>query len=247
MTDPELDAFASVVIVAAGRGERFGHPAKVLAVAGGRPLLAWSLIAASQSPCVREILIVSGEHTDEAIRHLLIAMPMSIPVTLVTGGPRRQDSVAAGVAAVSPVSDVILIHDGARPLATAAMFDACAVEARRSGAAIVAIPISDSLKRVHDLSDLSDLSIEESVPRDGLWGAQTPQGFRRELIQHAIQRTRIMDNEFTDEASLLEALGEPVRVVPGDRTNIKVTHPEDLELVDALLWRRSIQAQEVQR
>jgi 2-C-methyl-D-erythritol 4-phosphate cytidylyltransferase len=166
---------------------------------------------------------------------------MSIPVTLVTGGLRRQDSVAAGVAAVSPLSDVVLIHDGARPLATAALFDACAHEARRSGAAIVAVPVSDTLKQV------ADLTIGATVSREGLWGAQTPQGFRRDFIQGAIERTRIMDNEFTDEASLLEALGQPVRIVPGDRTNIKVTHPEDLELVDALLWRRSNQAQEVQR
>ena len=241
MTDPEPASFASLVIVAAGRGERFGPSAKVLAVAGGRPLLAWSLLAASQATCVGEILIVTGEQTDDAIRHMLIAIPMSIPVTVVTGGLRRQDSVAAGVAAVSPLSDVVLIHDGARPLATAALFDACAHEARRSGAAIVAVPVADTLKRVRELV------IEKTVSREALWGAQTPQGFRRDVIQRAIERTRIMDNEFTDEASLLEALGQPVRIVPGDRTNIKVTHPEDLELVDALLWRRSSQAQEVQR
>lgn len=241
MTTVESPAFASVVIVAAGRGERFGRSAKVLAEAGGRPLLAWSLLAASNAPCIREILVVTGEHTEWAIRQLLAAMPLPVPVTLVTGGARRQDSVAAGVAAVSPLSDVVLIHDAARPLATASMFDACADEARRSGAAIIAIPVSDTLKRVHQFV------IHETVSREALWSAQTPQGFRRDVIKAAIERTRNLDNVFTDEASLLEVLGEPVRVVPGNRTNIKVTHPEDLELVDALLRYRSVQAQEIRR
>lgn len=238
MIDPDPDAFASVVIVAAGRGERFGRPAKVMETAGGRPLLAWSLETALRAACVREILIVTGEHTDDAIRRMVAAMVLDRPVTLVTGGLRRQDSVVAGVAAVSTRSDVVLIHDGARPLATTGMFEACACEARRAGAAIVAIPVSDTLKRV------DDLVIRETVPRENLWSAQTPQGFRRQVIQHAIERARVMDGEFTDEASLLEALGEPVRIVPGAGANIKVTHPDDLELVDALLWRRSNQAQE---
>lgn len=238
MTDSTSPAFASVVIVAAGRGERFGFTAKVLAIAGGRPLLAWSIIAASQAACVRDIIIVTGHHTDEPIRHMLDGLILGKPVTIVAGGERRQDSVAAGVAAVSPLSDVVLIHDGARPLATTGMFESCANEARRSGAAIIAIPVSDTLKRVHQFM------IHETVSREALWSAQTPQGFRRNVIQGAIERTCNMDNEFTDEASLLEVLGLPVRIVRGERDNIKVTHPDDLELVDALLWRRSIQAQE---
>ncbi len=241
MTDSTSPAFASVVIVAAGRGERFGRPAKVMAEAGGRPLLFWSLSTASNAPCVREILIVTGEHTEEAIRHLLATLALPVPVTLVTGGARRQDSVAAGVAAVSPLSDVVLIHDGARPLATTGMFESCAQEARLSSAAIIAIPVSDTLKRVHQFV------IDETVSREALWSAQTPQGFRRNVIQDAIERTRIMDNEFTDEASLLEVLGESVQVVPGDRTNIKVTHPEDLELVEALLQHRFVRPQEIRQ
>ncbi len=238
MTRPDPPVIASVVIVAAGRGERFGHASKVLAVAGGRPLLEWSVIAASRAACVRDILIVTGHHTDEPIRRLLNDIILDKPVTVVAGGVRRQDSVAAGVAAVSPQSDVVLIHDGARPLATTSMFEACALEAHRSGAAIVAIPVSDTLKRVREFV------VQETLNRDALWSAQTPQGFRRITIQRAIEASRLMEDEFTDEASLLEMLGEPVRIVPGDRANIKVTHPEDLELVDALLWRRFSQVQE---
>ena len=238
MSDPTAKPYASVVIVAAGRGERFGPSPKILALAGGQPVLAWSLIAASRAECVREIVVVTGHLTGEAIRRLSNDLALSTPLTCVAGGQRRQDSVAAGVGAVSPRSKVVLIHDAARPLATAAMFGACAEEAGRSGAAIVAIPVSDTLKRVRDGS------IVDTVSRESLWSAQTPQAFRLDIIRHAIEATRSMDAEFTDEASLLEALGQPVRIVPGDRTNIKVTHPEDLEIVDALLWRRSMQAQE---
>ncbi len=239
MTEPDVSTpYATVVIVAAGRGERFGRPAKVLEIAGGRPLLAWSVEAATRAECVHDLVIVSGEHTNEAIRTLLETMRLDKPVSVVPGGLRRQDSVAAGVAAVGEDIEVVLIHDGARPLASTHLFERCAAAVRRFGAAIVAIPVSDTLKRVEDLA------IRETVSRAGLWAAQTPQGFQRETIQAAIAQARIVDNEFTDEASLLEALGHPVRIVPGEQTNIKVTHPEDLELIDALLWRRSRQAQE---
>lgn len=238
MTVPLSAPYASVVVVAAGRGERFGQSPKILALAGGRPVLAWSLIAASRSACVREIVVVTGQHTDEAIRHLVDELTLDTSVTFVAGGHRRQDSVVSGVAAVSLPSEVVLVHDAARPMATVAMFDACAEEAQRSGAAIVATPVSDTLKRVRDLA------IVETVDRTSLWSAQTPQGFRLDVIRRAIEETRTRGAEFSDEASLLEALEEPVGIVPGDRTNIKITHPEDLELVDALLWRRSMQAQE---
>ncbi len=238
MTDPASEPYASVVIVAAGRGERFGQSPKVLALAVGQPVLAWSLVAASGARSIREVVVVTGPHTHEAIRELLDALALVTPVTCVAGGARRQDSVAAGVAAVSPASEVVLIHDAARPLATSAMFDACAEEARLRGAAIVAIPVSDTLKRVQGGT------IVETVSRESLWSAQTPQAFQLDIIRRAIEKTRTIDSEFTDEASLLEALGERVRIVPGDRSNIKITHPEDLEVVDALLWRRSMQAQE---
>jgi len=238
MTEPEVEPYASVVIVAAGRGERFGQPAKVLAPVGGRPVLAWSLSAAAAARNVREVVIVAGLHTEADIRVLVKSWRWHVPVTVVPGGERRQDSVAAGVAAVSCQSEVVLVHDGARPLAATALFEACAREARISGAVIVAIPVADTLKRVRDGS------VETTVPRAGLWAAQTPQGFRREMIHGAVARGQGMGVEFTDEASLLEALGYPVRIVPGARTNLKVTHPEDLELVDALLRRRSLRMEE---
>ncbi len=221
--------FATLVIVAAGRSERFGAGAKVLEEVGGRAVLEWSLVAADLARSVKDVVIVTGAHTGAAIASLVNATTWSVPVVFVTGGATRQESVAAGLAVVTPSSDVVLIHDGARPLVTAAMFDHCASAARVHGAAILAVPVSDTLKRV------TQCQIVETVPRDALWAAQTPQGFRRDVILSAIDRTRELAREFTDEASLLEALGGTVRIVPGERANIKITHREDLELVDALL------------
>lgn len=232
MTSSEGAADATAIIVAAGRGDRFGDPAKILVDVGGRPMLTWSLEAAAAARCVREIIVVTGVHTEAPIRAMVGSMTLHLPVVIVRGGARRQDSVAAGVGAVAPTSSIVLIHDAARPLVTASLFDSCAQVARESGAAIVATAISDTLKRVaHD-------TIVETIPRDGVWAAQTPQGFQFCTIKDAIVRAGQAGIEFTDEASLLEFLGEPVRVVRGTRANVKVTHPEDIEVVDALLRRR---------
>lgn len=232
MFDMNPESFATVVIVAAGRGERFGHSAKILEPVGGRPMLEWSLIAAARARCVRDVIVVTGEQTAQAIAHLVDATAWSKPVSMVPGGFRRQDSVAAGVEAVPSESGVVLIHDGARPLAESGLFDECARKAWGSGAAIAAVPVSDTLK--HVTGDM----IDGAVSRKGLWAAQTPQGFRLDVIRTAIERCRTMSVEFTDEASMLEQLGEPVHIVVGAATNLKVTRRDDLDTIDALLARR---------
>lgn len=219
----------AVVIVAAGRGERYGPACKVLEVAGGRTLLDWSLDAAIATPGVQEVIVVAGAHSESDIRSVVESWSESVPIRIVLGGGRRQDSVIAGVSVVSGEPDVVLVHDGARPLAGAESFAACALAAYETGAAIVASPVSDTLKRV------DGLQISGTVPRDGLWAAQTPQGFRRSLLLSGLDLAADRHVEYTDEASMLEALGHPVAVVPGSRQNIKVTVPEDLEIVDALL------------
>lgn len=223
--------FAAAVIVAAGRGERFGTGAKILAEVGGRPMLAWTLDAVESAVSVREVIVVTGQHTDAAIRELIGAGPWSKPVTVVNGGVRRHDSVMAGVRAVRDDLEVVVIHDAARPLVTGGLFDSCAESARTSGAAIVALPVSDTIKRV------IDGEIVETLARTELWSAQTPQGFRRDVLLNAAGRVESQAVEFTDEASLLEHLGYPVKVLTGTPSNIKVTHADDLYLADALLRR----------
>lgn len=231
--DSHQHGFAAAVIVAAGRGERFGAATKVLAEVGGRPMLAWTLDAVESARSVREVIVVTGEHTASAIQELIDAGSWRYPIRIVTGGSKRHDSVMAGVRAVPDDTELVLIHDAARPLVTGELFDSCAQSARMYGAAIVAVPVSDTIKRV------VGHKVTETIPRSELWAAQTPQAFRRDLLVAASERAGSPDREFTDEASLLELLGYTVKVVIGTPSNIKVTHAHDLDVADALLRRRS--------
>lgn len=230
-----------VVIVAAGRGERFGAATKVLAEVGGRPMIAWVLDAVARTPGIGEAVVVAGAHSEREIRSLIDTGAWSYPVSVVTGGERRHDSVMAGVRVLSDRVGVVLIHDAARPLVSADLFAACAASARLHGAAIVAVPVSDTIKRVRDGA------IVDTIPRSELWAAQTPQGFNRKLLLDASARADPGGLDVTDEASLLERLGHPVRIVPGSPANLKVTHAEDLIVADALLRRRAVQPMPVAR
>lgn len=221
---------AAAVVVAAGRGERFGLAAKALVPLAGKPMLAWTLDALDAATSVREVVVVAGAHTHAQIVELLAAGSWAKPAVVVAGGPRRQDSVAVGVHATSAAVEVVLIHDAARPLATAAQFDACAAHAAVTGAAIVAAPVCDTLKRVEDGL------VAATVSREGLWAAQTPQGFRRAALLDVLRA--MPDQTVTDEAALFEALDRPVAIVPGDRANLKVTFSEDRSLAEALLLHR---------
>lgn len=224
-----VQATAAAVIVAAGSGTRFGDGAKVLARIGDKPLISWVLQAIEGSPAVRESILVTGAHTDAAIREIVADGPWSKPVTLVAGAESRQRSVAAGVSAVPADLPIVLVHDAARPLVTSRDFDRCAQAAMVSGAAIVAIPVPDTLKRVEDGW------ITSTVSRAGIWAAQTPQGFDRARLSEACAVASVEDREFTDEASIFEFLGWPVGIVPGSQANLKITHPEDLLFAEALL------------
>jgi len=227
-----MTRFAGCVIVAAGKGERFGDAIKVLTPVGGRPCLAWVLDAMQAAETVRDVVIVYGQHSEAPIRAMLTAGDWPKVVSLVAGGEQRQQSMANGVRAVADDLDVVLVHDAARPLIRPDLVDLCAERARETGAAILATPVSDTVKRVERGVILKTLD------RSDLWAAQTPQGFRRELLLELCDSALSDGIEFTDEASLGEALGRDIGIVPGDRLNIKLTHREDVELADALLRQR---------
>lgn len=226
------ERFAGAVIVAAGRGERFGDSGKVLSVAAGRPLLAWSLETMLNAGTIGEIVVVCGEHTRAAIDSLAHDHAHGMPIRTCIGGEQRQDSVRAGLVCLSDTVEVAVIHDAARPLATPEMADDVALAARKHGAAIAAIPVTDTIKEV------SGDSIVRTVSRDVLRAAQTPQAYRLDVLMPAIASEEVAGTAFTDEASMLEQLGLPVLVRPGSRANLKVTVPEDLVLVEALLRAR---------
>lgn len=216
----------TALIVAAGRGERAGLPNKVLLSTAGRPLLAHVLDAVEGARAIVDVVLVVGPHTRPGVAALLEGGRWSKPVTLVAGGALRHDSVAAGLAVVPPTSEYVAIHDGARPFAPASLFDACVTAAIGHGAAIAAIPISDTLKRVED-----EL-ITTTVDRANVWAAQTPQVFRRAALLEAMAAPH--DQAITDEARLFEEQGRPVAVVPGSVTNLKITHPGDIPLAESI-------------
>ncbi len=215
-----VEPFADAVIVAAGGSTRMGGVDKMAELLGGRSLLQWSVehMAAAQS-VARVVVVARSERVDE-----LAATPWLSAATVVAGGERRSDSVRAGVAAAT--AEVVLIHDGARPLASPALADAVAAAAAQHGAAVPVLPVVDSMKRD------AGATLGASIERDSLVRAQTPQGARRALLLDAFAAAG--DEAFSDEAALLESHGVPIATVPGEPANIKVTEPADLELVRAI-------------
>ncbi|HYM82632.1 MAG TPA: 2-C-methyl-D-erythritol 4-phosphate cytidylyltransferase [Candidatus Dormibacteraeota bacterium] len=239
---PASQRIADVVIVAAGRSSRMGGLDKLDAMLAGRPILVLTIEAVASSSVVRRIVVVVAEERVERLRGAPW-LPSAI-AAVVPGGARRQASVAAGIAAldeldsaagVEPNDDgIVLVHDGARPLASPELFARVVAAVAAYGAAIPVVPVAETLKRVD-----GEL-VAGTVDRASLAAAQTPQGFRRGLLRSAYARfPPDEDPEWTDEAALFEACRIPVHVVPGDPNNLKVTLPDDLVRAEALLTTRA--------
>lgn len=210
------------MVVAGGSGRRFGGP-KQYAALRGRPVLAWSVDAA-RTVAEGIVVVVPADgagHPDAGMAGLAVD-------AVVTGGASRSDSVRAGLAAVPADARVVVVHDAARPLATAALFRRVveAVDAADGPAAAVpGLPVADTVKRV------ADGRVVATVPRDDLVTVQTPQAFRADALRAA----HAGGGTATDDAGLVEALGLAVAVVPGEQANLKVTTPTDLVLADLLV------------
>ncbi|MCA1668334.1 MAG: 2-C-methyl-D-erythritol 4-phosphate cytidylyltransferase [Thermomicrobia bacterium] len=222
-----------VVLVAAGRGTRMGGQDKAALAIGGQSALRHALVAFA--PVVQTVIVVVAADRVAAWETIRTAEAWPVRTTIVPGGAARQESVRAGVDALANAGgcDVVVIHDGARPLVTTAMIRACIAVARRDGAAILAVPVTDTIKRV------KDGRIIETADRTSLWAAQTPQVFRWQLLCDAFAWADALGGEpMTDEAALIELYGQPVAIVRGDRANIKLTEPDDLIVARALLEAR---------
>jgi 2-C-methyl-D-erythritol 4-phosphate cytidylyltransferase / 2-C-methyl-D-erythritol 2,4-cyclodiphosphate synthase len=224
----------SAIIAAGGRGRRLGGsvPKQALELRG-RPMLQWSVDALLDSGRVHDLVVVVPPDW-LATPPAYLARP---GVRVVAGGARRQDSVANGFDAVSAASEVVLIHDAARPFVSQAMIADVIDAAAQTGAAIVAVPARDTVKwapaRGAGEADGGRL-IERTLPRESIHLAQTPQAFRREVLRDAVALGR-QGVEATDEAALAEQAGHPVRLVDGSARNMKVTTAEDLVIAEALL------------
>jgi 2-C-methyl-D-erythritol 4-phosphate cytidylyltransferase len=220
-------ARVGAVIVAAGEGRRFGGP-KQFALLRGRQVLDWSLAAFEANPRVDAVALVLGE----AARGAGAASRYSKIIAVVRGGARRQDSVANGVAALKlGPDDIVLIHDGARPLVTQELIERVLDAALAAGAAVPGLPLEDTIKEVEAGRVL------RTVDRERLIRTQTPQGFAAGILQRALDEAREAGVSGTDEAALVERLGIGVAVVPGDPRNIKITSPLDLQTAEAGLGR----------
>ena len=148
---------------------------------------------------------------------------------IVVGGEQRQDSVYNGFNSLDELTEIVVVHDGVRPFTTPQMIISTVEEARKYGAAITAIPVSDTIKKV------ADGFVEKTIIRDGLWRVQTPQAFKYDLLKEAFQKAQRDSYYGTDEGSLVEYLGKPVRIVSGSELNMKITHKEDLIIGESLL------------
>jgi len=224
---------AGAVIAAAGKGRRMGVGTnKVLLSFFGRPLLFWSLKPFLDCPAIGPIAVVAAESEVDKVKSMLREfLPAIEQLQVIAGGRERQDSVFNGLIAL-PHTEVVCVHDGARPLASMDLIQQGIKSALAWGAAVPVVPVKDTIKLVRSGV------VAETLPREDLRAVQTPQCFRRELLMQAYQKAITEGFRGSDDASLVERLGIVVHTFPGETENLKVTTPEDLEIVEALLRRR---------
>lgn len=220
---------AAAIIPAAGSGSRMkaSSPKQYLNLAG-KPLLIHTVSAFHNHPDIAATVVVVPADRVESTMGLLESYNLTEGTTVIAGGIRRQDSVKAGIDYLQDTVDIVLVHDGARPLVAAELIGDCYQAAAKYGAAIAAIPVKDTLKKAYP-----NASIAATLDRSDLWQAQTPQAAKLELLRQAYELAESAD--VTDEASLLELAGIDVVLVAGSETNMKITHPEDLTIAEKIM------------
>jgi 2-C-methyl-D-erythritol 4-phosphate cytidylyltransferase len=215
----------SAIIPAAGMGIRMGsNVPKQFLLLDGKPILHHTLSVLDQCSIVDEIvLVVSEEEIGKAQHQIQDSHPKVTKI--VMGGKERQDSVHNGLQSLDSETDIVVVHDGVRPFVSPDLIRETVEAARDFGAAIAAIPVSDTIKKVDE-----EGLVERTIERSGLWRVQTPQTFQVSLLKEAFAKARGDNYYGTDESSLIEYLGREVKVIPGSEFNIKITRSEDLVL-----------------
>lgn len=227
----------SAIIAAAGDSSRMKSKeftSKLFIPLRGKPLLFYSLGKLCRVKNIVEIIVVTNDI--DLTRDLIKDVKYQIPVKLVLGGLRRQDSVYNGFCEVSSNVDLVLVHDVARPLFETKDVEECIRKASKSGACILASPVVDTLKKVKSHQD--ELFVESTLSREKLYEVQTPQVFAYSILNDAYVeffKSGSCPNTFTDESSMVELLGKKVSLVQSSRKNLKITYPEDLQVADVLL------------
>ncbi|MBW4523157.1 MAG: 2-C-methyl-D-erythritol 4-phosphate cytidylyltransferase [Scytolyngbya sp. HA4215-MV1] len=224
-----------LLIPAAGSGRRMGSSRnKLLLDVMGKPILAWTLLAAKTSRHIRWIGIIGQPGDWQDFKEIVVGLGMSKMVHFIPGGATRQESVYRGLQGLPAIAERVLIHDGARCLATPDLFDRCSDALQTCSGLIAAVPVKDTIKIV------DGQRIVQSTPdRRQLWAAQTPQGFEVEALQQCHDEGLRQGWEVTDDAALFEKCGLPVQIVEGEETNLKVTTPVDLTIAEFILRQRT--------
>lgn len=223
----------SAIIVAAGSSQRMGFD-KLLALLGDKPVLAHTLDSFEQTSGVHEIILVARAERLAEFQELVRQSAFKKVRKIVAGGAQRHDSVRAGLEQLSPEVSYVAVHDAARPLVKPDQIEQVLALAREHGAAALAEPITDTLKRADE-----NRFVTGGVAREGLYAMQTPQIFSRKLLVDAYARVAANNLSVTDEVSAVEHLGAKVLLVPNEECNVKITYPRDLLLAQSALTRRS--------
>jgi 2-C-methyl-D-erythritol 4-phosphate cytidylyltransferase len=223
----------TAVIVAGGSSQRMGFD-KLLALLGDKPVLAHTIDAFERTESVREIILVARAERVVEFEELVRQSEFRKVRRVVAGGKHRQDSVRAGLESLDASASFIAVHDAARPLVMPEQIEGVFAVAREHGAAALAEPVTDTLKRADE-----NRLVRKGVSREGLYAMQTPQIFARELLERAYANVAHRNLSVTDEVSAVEHLGAKVVLVPNDEWNVKITYPRDLFLAQAALARRS--------
>lgn len=225
----------SAIIVAAGRGTRMGPDVdKLFLEVCGRPVLAHTWLKFDQAPCIDELVLVVRAGLEPAFAEIAASLHLRKPFRLVPGGKERQDSVWAGLGALRPESELVAIQDGARPCTSVRLIQSTIDAARRSGAAVAAQRVTDTIK---DSSDAKTIS--GHLDRSRLWAVQTPQTFRVDVIRRALALVRERNLLVTDDTAACELIGQAVELVDSPDPNPKVTVPADLPYISILLGAES--------
>lgn len=225
----------TALVVAAGSGTRMGRDKQMLPLLG-IPVLARTLMAFQQCETIRDIVVVAKEESVCDVQKLADTYQISKVTAIVKGGKERQESVANGLNAVSKDTVYIAIHDGARPLITPNDITKVVLAAGETGAAALAVPVKDTIKRVDEQQ-----KILETPNRSSLMAMQTPQVFEISRYRKSLEKISSLGLRVTDDCQILEIAGYPVYTVEGDYKNIKITTPDDVALAELLLTKETEQ------
>jgi 2-C-methyl-D-erythritol 4-phosphate cytidylyltransferase len=219
------------LIVAAGKSTRMGKNVdKAFLSLENKPVLAYALEAYQNCPSIDAIIMVVRKDRVDATKGLVRLYGGSKVEAVIAGGAQRQDSVQRGLDAMPEDVRIVSVHDGARPCVTPDLIEETIKVAKRSGAAVAAARVTDTIKHVE-----RGTTVSHTVDRSKLWAVQTPQTFKLDLLKRAFAAVVEQKAKVTDESAAVELLGEPVRLVAASITNLKITAPEDLPLAAACL------------